>query len=180
MNIEMVPIDSIVPWDKNPRAITDEALAGLMDSVKKFGMPEPIIANRTTGRIVGGHQRHKVAILLGWKEVPVIWVSLSEVEEAALNVTLNNPHISGYYTDSAQDIIKWIAAEIPDYHTTLRLDRLEIPNPWEGQPEKIEAIEENLDGITSVIKVFCPQEAKERVKDAITQSIGHWERVSII
>jgi len=45
---------------QNPRAITDEQLSMLGKSLAKFGDLGGIVFNRTTGQLVGGHQRAKV------------------------------------------------------------------------------------------------------------------------
>jgi len=50
------------PAEYNPRVISDEALAGLTASIKKFGYIEPIIVNvrANTNTIIGGHQRFRI------------------------------------------------------------------------------------------------------------------------
>jgi len=83
----------------NPRRIKKEALKGLEKSIERFGYVEPIILNRRTNRIVGGHQRLKVLKKKGYKEVEVVEVDLSEIEEKALNITLNNNKIQGDFDD---------------------------------------------------------------------------------
>ena len=54
---------------------------------------EPVIWNKTTGRVVGGHQRLKVLQDMGITEVDCVVVELSEEKEKALNIALNK--ISG-------------------------------------------------------------------------------------
>ena len=54
---------------------------------------EPVIWNKTTGRVVGGHQRLKVLIDMGITEVDCVVVELDEAREKALNIALNK--ISG-------------------------------------------------------------------------------------
>ena len=44
----------------NPRTITEEQLAALLESMEKFGDLSGLIFNRKTGRTVGGHQRVKL------------------------------------------------------------------------------------------------------------------------
>ena len=77
----------------NPRTWTTEALEQLTESVKRFGMVDPIIINSATDReniVIGGHMRLEVAKQLGLKEVPVVRVSIPDVErERELNLRLN-------------------------------------------------------------------------------------------
>jgi len=90
--IEQVPLGDLSPAEYNPRVISDSQLSALEASVLRFGMPDPIIANRRDdGRlvIVGGHQRARVAQKVGLASVPVVIVNLAEREEKALNLALN-------------------------------------------------------------------------------------------
>ena len=52
-----IPVKELRGWGENPRAITEEALSGLTQSVEEFGLVQPIVWNRRTQRVVGGHQR---------------------------------------------------------------------------------------------------------------------------
>lgn len=62
----------------NPRAIADDAMGGLVDSLRRFGIVKPIIV--TTGNlIIAGHQRTRAAGILGLTTSPA-WV-LDEVTE---------------------------------------------------------------------------------------------------
>ena len=61
--------------------------------MEQFGYVEPVVWNKTTGRVIGGHQRLKVLVDLGLKEVDCVVIELSEEKEKALNVALNK--ISG-------------------------------------------------------------------------------------
>lgn len=60
-------------------------------------MVEPIIWNKRTGHIVGGHQRYEILCARGIKEIEVSVVDLPEREEKALNLALNK--ISGQWDD---------------------------------------------------------------------------------
>lgn len=73
----------------NPRVIDEDDLSKLEESLRAFGCVEPIVVNRSTDRIVGGHQRVKAAGRLGLEELPVFYVELGEAEERQLNVALN-------------------------------------------------------------------------------------------
>ena len=53
----------------------------------------PLIWNKRTGNLVGGHQRFKVLIAQGAKDVEVSVVDLPLEKEKALNIALNK--ISG-------------------------------------------------------------------------------------
>ena len=96
MLIEKMKTENLLPADYNPRKDLkpgDEEYEKLKRSIEKFGYVEPVIWNRTTGRVVGGHQRLKVLIDMGINEVDCVVVEMDENKEKALNVALNK--ISG-------------------------------------------------------------------------------------
>ena len=96
MKIITLPVSDLHPADYNPRkdlAPGDKQYEKLARSIETFGYVEPIVWNRTTGNIVGGHQRLKVLLQKGYTEVQVVEVELNEQEERILNVSLNK--ISG-------------------------------------------------------------------------------------
>ncbi len=122
------------------------------------------MVNKRNNVLVGGHQRLKAATHLGWKTVPVVYVDLTDAEEKALNVTLNNTRITGYFTDGLQPLLDEIQAELGDVaFSDLKLEELRIPDDWESGSEDVDAVDENLDGIKATIKVKCPQEIKDDV-----------------
>lgn len=95
MEVVKVGIDDISGAKYNPRKINERQMSGLISSLDKFGFVDPIIVNKRNNTIVGGHMRREAARTLGIKEIPVVYVDLSEAEEKALNVALNSSSISG-------------------------------------------------------------------------------------
>ena len=96
MLIEKMKTENLLPADYNPRKDLkpgDEEYEKLKRSIEQFGYVEPVIWNRRTGRVVGGHQRLKVLIDMGINEVDCVVVEMDENKEKALNVALNK--ISG-------------------------------------------------------------------------------------
>lgn len=92
LKIEQVKVSLLKPALYNPRLLTSKQEADLTESVKQFGLVDPIIANGSKYRrniVIGGHQRLKIAQKLGYKKVPVVYVSLSEEKERILNLRLN-------------------------------------------------------------------------------------------
>lgn len=86
----------LLPAEYNPRKDLkpgDPEYEKLKRSIEQFGYVEPVIWNKTTGRIVGGHQRLKVLMDMGIDEIDCVVVEVSEEKEKALNIALNK--ISG-------------------------------------------------------------------------------------
>jgi DNA modification methylase len=96
MQIEKLKTDRLVPADYNPRKDLkpgDPEYEKLKRSIEQFGYVEPVIWNKTTGRVVGGHQRLKVLLDMGITEVDCVVIEMDEEKEKALNIALNK--ISG-------------------------------------------------------------------------------------
>lgn len=92
MNMQTLPVDKLIPAEYNPRKDLkpgDPEYEKLKRSITEFGYVEPVIWNKTTGHIVGGHQRAKILIETGVTEIECVVVEMSEEKEKALNVALN-------------------------------------------------------------------------------------------
>jgi hypothetical protein len=105
MRLELRRVADLRPADYNPRTITPEALAGLRASIETWGMVEPIVWNRRSGRVVGGHQRLKALQEAGEETVVVSVVDLSDAEERALNLTLNNDALMGSFNERTNELL---------------------------------------------------------------------------
>lgn len=92
MKIEKMNISKLNPAEYNPRKDLqpgDAEYEKLKRSIEQFGYVEPVVWNKTTGRVIGGHQRLKVLVDLGLKEVDCVVVEMDEEREKALNIALN-------------------------------------------------------------------------------------------
>jgi hypothetical protein len=98
----------------NPRRITDDARARLKAKIEKVGLVTPLVWNRRTGNLVGGHQRLGILDELEGRQdyrLRVSVVDVDEREERALNVFLNNQASQGDWDVKA---LAEIAKEFPD------------------------------------------------------------------
>jgi len=89
---DLVDINKLIPSVYNPRRLTESQEKHLTESIKRFGLVDPILVNKHPSReyiVIGGHMRLRVAKKLGYKEVPVIFLDLEENRERELNVRLN-------------------------------------------------------------------------------------------
>lgn len=96
MQIEKLKTELLIPADYNPRKDLkpgDPEYEKLKRSIEQFGYVEPVIWNKTTSHVVGGHQRLKVLIDMGITEVECVVIEMDEEKEKALNIALNK--ISG-------------------------------------------------------------------------------------
>ena len=97
MKIERVDPATLIGAEYNPRKIDSHQLEALKRSIDRWGFVEPVIVNKRTGLIVGGHQRTKAALELAVEEIPVTYVDLDDDAEKALNIALNK--ISGEWDE---------------------------------------------------------------------------------
>jgi len=96
MLIQKMNTAELIPAEYNPRKDLkpgDAEYEKLKRSLQEFGYVEPVIWNKTTGKVVGGHQRLKVLMDMGITEVECVVVELPVEKEKALNIALNK--ISG-------------------------------------------------------------------------------------
>jgi len=96
MVIERKHTADLIPADYNPRKDLkpgDAEYEKLKRSIEQFGYVEPVIWNKTTGFVVGGHQRLKVLLDMGIIEVECVVVEMDAEKEKVLNIALNK--ISG-------------------------------------------------------------------------------------
>jgi DNA modification methylase len=89
----LVKVTDLIPSEYNPRKWGKEQVEQLKESIKRFGIVDPIISNIADNRkniVIGGHFRLEVAKQLGYKEIPVVYVNIPELErERELNLRLN-------------------------------------------------------------------------------------------
>ena len=92
LDIQKIAVEKLNPAKYNPRKdlkAGDPEYEKLKKSIETFGYVEPVIWNKRTGSIVGGHQRFKILKEQGATEVDCVVVDMDESEEKALNIALN-------------------------------------------------------------------------------------------
>jgi len=93
LNIQHINIKELNPAPYNPRKWSEDAVKRLTESIQQFGLVDPVIVNSAPERknvVIGGHFRLKIAKDLGFTEVPVVYLSIPDVErEKELNLRLN-------------------------------------------------------------------------------------------
>jgi hypothetical protein len=84
----------------NPRQISDSEKAKLKAAIKRHGFVAPIVWNKRTGNLVGGHQRISIMDQLMDSQDYTLSVSVIDVDEKRekeINVLLNNSHAMGSF-----------------------------------------------------------------------------------
>jgi DNA modification methylase len=134
MIIEKKKLSELTPAPYNPRQSTAKQEKQLKASLEKFGVVEPIIFNKQTGYIVGGHFRVRELKKLGYKEIECVIVDLNEEDEKELNIRLN-ANTGEWDWDMLAN--EWDAVELEEWG-------LEVPN-FEAEEQILEAEEDDYD-----------------------------------
>jgi len=86
-------VTDLNPAIYNPRKWSDKQRSDLKQSLKRFGLVDPIIVNKAPKRkniVIGGHFRLDIAKELGYKTVPVVYLNIPNLKkEKELNMRLN-------------------------------------------------------------------------------------------
>lgn len=154
MEILSIAVKEINPAEYNPRKDLkpgDPEYEKLKKSILEFDMVEPLVWNKQTGNLVGGHQRLKILKELAIDNVEVSVVDLSPVKEKLLNIALNK--IQGEWDfPLLKDLLQELDTGDFDIEVT-GFDESEIENlmtqfhvPQEGLTDD-DAIPENVETI---------------------------------
>ena len=120
MHIETRSISQIDAASYNPRIDLqpgDPDYEKLRHSIEEFGCVEPLVWNRRSGHLVGGHQRFKVLAASGAKYVDVSVVDLPPEKEKALNLALNR--IQGDWDEGRLAELIQELTELPEFDVSL-------------------------------------------------------------
>lgn len=66
-------LSELVPYEKNPRKISDEAVNAVAESIQEFGFKNPILIDKNNV-IIAGHTRRLASLKLGLERVPCVVV----------------------------------------------------------------------------------------------------------
>ncbi len=93
LNVVYVPLNDLRPAEYNPRKWSKDAVAQLKESIKRYGIVDPLLVNSAPerkGTVIGGHFRLSVLKELQFTEVPVVYINIPDLEkEKELNIRLN-------------------------------------------------------------------------------------------
>lgn len=177
LKIQRIKIKDINIAEYNPRADLDPddpAMKRISASIEAFGAVVPLVWNKKTKNLVGGHQRLKDYIARGWKEVDVSVVDLNEQDERALNIALNNSH-----GRNENDKLHAILADLPDEQVenagydedrmAALLTEIGDPQPPEPEPPDPKDTEKTITLVCSVqdAEEFMPIIEKWALRESV-------------
>ncbi len=134
LSVEWRALDSIRPYPKNARKISQKAIDAVARSITEFGWRQPIVVDKE-GVIVIGHVRRLAAIQLTLVEVPVHVCDLPPAKIRALRLMDNRSH------DEAQWDMEVLTAEMLELRgldldlSMTGFDQLELDRFWDNVPD---------------------------------------------
>lgn len=91
-NIQMIPVDDIIPNRFQPRLAFDETgLKELSESIKQHGIIQPLVLRRLGEKyeIIAGERRYKAATMAGLDKVPAIISNIDDNQSAEVALVEN-------------------------------------------------------------------------------------------
>lgn len=101
LRIERVPIASLHADPSNVNTHPDDNLAAIAGSLRQFGQVEPLVVQRSTGKVIGGNGRLAVMAKSGATEVDVVRLDIDDTRAAALGIALNRTAKTSVFDDGA-------------------------------------------------------------------------------
>ena len=96
IRIEYMPVDALIPYERNAKRHPDEQVEHIANSIREFGFRQPIVVD-ADNVVVIGHGRLLAAQKLGLETVPVVRADdLSEAQIKALRLADNKTNESGW------------------------------------------------------------------------------------
>jgi len=89
LTIKRVPVDASHLDPANARAHGPENLDAIVASLSRFGQAEPLVVQKSTGRVIGGNGRLVAMRKLGWTQCDVVEIDIDDMAATALGIALN-------------------------------------------------------------------------------------------
>jgi len=142
MLVETKPIESIQPYENNPR-LNDASVEAVAASLTAFGWQQPIVVDESDVIIVG-HTRYKAAIKLGMTTVPVhVARGLTPDQARAYRIADNQTATLSQWDDDKLTL-ELIALQKADFDLRLTgfpeddiLKMLTAPGEGQGDPDEV-------------------------------------------
>lgn len=179
-NIEKINRADIHGADYNPRIISPEAEKRLRKELRDVGMVQPIVINKRTMNIVGGHQRVSAMDAILRKnnyDITAAVIDVDEREEVRINILLNNPSVQGEWDMFKLRDISETFELPPDDMGFSKQDSLVLFDMTETDPMQFDPKEE----IAEQKKEEAREHAKntrERQKTDMNKNIGHMDKMA--
>lgn len=108
LTTETVPLDALTV---HPRNVRQGDVGAISESLKAHGQYRPIVVQRSTGHILAGNHTFKAAQALGWSEIAVTYLDVSDDEGMRILLADNRTNDLATYDDAGLvEVLRDIAA----------------------------------------------------------------------
>jgi DNA modification methylase len=157
MDIEMWPPDRPVPYARNARKLSAQAIDKVAASIREFGFRQPIVVDKA-GTIIAGHTRLQAARKLQLETVPVhVAESLTPAQVKAFRLLDNRSHEESSWDE---DLLGLELLDLKDLDMDLSLTGFDL-----GEIESYLASTEPIHGLTD-------EDAVPEVADVPVSALG--------
>ena len=153
------PLESLVPYARNPRTHSDKQVAQIVASIKEFGWTNPVLVDEKGG-IVAGHGRVLAAKRLGIEQVPCIELAgLTEAQKRAYVIADNKLALNAGWDE---DLLRLELSDLKGLDFDLDLigfDEAELADILLGRDVEFKEFDESAAQDVKMIK--CPHCGQE-------------------
>src|SRR5262245_36148882 len=111
MTVRTVRLSDLHPDPANARTHDDRNLDAIEASLKTFGQVEPLVVQKSTGKVIGGNGRLAVLKRQGKTECDIVEVDLDDTQATALAIALNRTGELAAWND---DTLAKLLQSLPD------------------------------------------------------------------
>ena len=153
-------VTELVPYEKNPRKISDEAINAVAESIQTFGFKNPILIDKNNV-IVAGHTRRLASLKLGLESVPcVVCDDLTPQEIKALRLADNKTN----------ELADW---DLPELDLELSdLDDMDMERFGFDISEEDEEKETKSIGLNETYQIIIDCESEEELEEKYNKIKG--------
>lgn len=111
-DVELVDLETLVPYANNPKNHPPDQVGKIASSIRHYGFDQPIVIDGA-GEIIKGHGRYAAAQKLGLQTVPVLWRDgLSPPQVKAARIADNKTQMaSGFDYDTLSTEVEALAEQ---------------------------------------------------------------------
>lgn len=159
MEVKRVALDELHQDPANARLHHEVNLDAIVASLQRFGQAEPLVVQKSTGRIIGGNGRIVAMQKLGWTECEVVEVDVDDLTATALGIALNR----------TAELAEW------DESTLAKLlEGLQAEDALDGVGFSEDDIQELLDGLGEEAAEVVEDEVPEPPEEAVSRAGDLW------
>ena len=167
MKITKMKIENLKYAPYNPRKMRKAVFERLKENIRAFKVYSPLIVNVRNNQVIGGNQRLRALIELGYQEVDVVLVDLPPDREMVLNVALNK--LVGEFDNPALPVIFEEIMKTPEL---LNLTGFELPEIFNLIDQHTVHPDDDFDLKKEILAIERPLTAPEEIVELGVHKIG--------